>query len=72
MRSVAPASPGYWALDAYRVALAGDPSQLGRPLAMLGVFALVGVAAAMIIGARQRARPATARTLRSVPAAGQG
>src|SRR3984957_18948552 len=27
VRSVAPASPGYWALDAYRSALAGTPSQ---------------------------------------------
>src|ERR1700722_5224544 len=50
MRDVAPASPGYWALDAYRAALAGTPSQLGRPLAMLGVFALIGVAVAAGIG----------------------
>jgi ABC-2 type transport system permease protein len=62
MRAVAPASPGYWALDAYRAALAGDPGQLGRPLAMLGVFALLGVGAATLIGARHRARSAPATT----------
>jgi ABC-2 type transport system permease protein len=60
MRAVAPASPGYWALDAYRSALVGTPAQLGRPLAMLGVFALIGVAVAAGIGARQKARSAPA------------
>ena len=72
MRAVAPASPGYWALDAYRGALAGAPGQLGRPLAMLGVFALIGVAVAALIGARQRARSAPASTPRPVPSAAQG
>jgi hypothetical protein len=72
MRAVAPASPGYWALDAYRSALAGTPSQLGRPLAMLGVFALIGVAVAAGIGARQKARSAPATALRPVPSAGRG
>lgn len=72
MRSVAPASPGYWALDAYRSALAGTPSQLGRPLAMLGVFALIGVAVAGGIGARQNARSAPARAPLPVASAGQG
>jgi ABC-2 type transport system permease protein len=61
MRAVAPASPGYWALAAYRAALTSDPGQLGRPLAMLGVFALIGVAVAAGIGARHRARPAPVR-----------
>ena len=61
MRAVAPASPGYWALSAYRAALTGDPGQLARPLAMLGLFALIGVAIAAAIGARHRARPALAR-----------
>jgi ABC-2 type transport system permease protein len=69
MRSVAPASPGYWALDAYRSALAGDQAQLGRPLAMLGVFALIGVAVAAAIGARQNARSAPMRTLRPAASA---
>jgi ABC-2 type transport system permease protein len=71
MRAVAPASPGYWALDAYRAALAGDPGQLGRPLAMLGVFALIGVGVATVIGARQSARSAPARTPRPAPSAAQ-
>ena len=60
MRAVAPASPGYWALAAYRAALAGHQAQLGRPLAMLGVFALIGIAVAAAIGARQHARAAPA------------
>jgi ABC-2 type transport system permease protein len=51
LRHVAPASPGYWALDAYRCALA----QLGRPLAVLGVFALAGAGIAALISARQHA-----------------
>jgi ABC-2 type transport system permease protein len=55
LRPIAPASPGYWALDAYRCALTGTPAQLGRPLAMLGVFALAGAGTAVLIGARQRA-----------------
>jgi ABC-2 type transport system permease protein len=55
LRHVAPASPGYWALDAYRCALAGTPSQLGRPLAVLGVFALAGAGIAALISARQHA-----------------
>ena len=63
MRAVAPASPGYWALGAYRAALAGDPAQLARPLAMLGVFALIGIAIAAAIGARQHARSAPVRPL---------
>jgi ABC-2 type transport system permease protein len=64
MRAVAPASPGYWALAAYRAALTGDPGQLARPLAMLGVFALIGIGIAAAIGACQHGRSAT-RALRS-------
>jgi ABC-2 type transport system permease protein len=61
LRHVAPASPGYWALDAYRCALAGTPSQLGRPLAVLGVFALAGAGIAALISARQHAPALPAR-----------
>jgi ABC-2 type transport system permease protein len=61
LRHVAPASPGYWALDAYRCALTGTPAQLGRPLAVLGAFALAGAAAAALISARQHARAIPAR-----------
>jgi ABC-2 type transport system permease protein len=50
LRHVAPASPGYWALDAYRSVLIGSPAQLGRPLSMLGLFAGFGVATAALIG----------------------
>ena len=56
LRAIAPASPGYWALAAYHGALTGSASQLGRPLAMLGVFALVGVGVAALIGAGQSGR----------------
>jgi ABC-2 type transport system permease protein len=59
LRAIAPASPGYWALDAYRTALTTDPAQLGRPLAVLGVFALAGVCMAGFISLGQR-RPARA------------
>ena len=55
LRHVAPASPGYWALDAYRSALTAGPAQLGRPLAMLAVFALAGAGIAAAINVRQRA-----------------
>jgi ABC-2 type transport system permease protein len=68
LRLVAPASPGYWALAAYRCALAGTPAQLGRPLAMLGVFALAGAGVAALISAGQhgRLRPgAAARAARA-------
>ena len=61
LRHVAPASPGYWALDAYRCALTGTPAQLGRPLAVLGVFALAGAAIAALISARLRAPSLSAR-----------
>jgi ABC-2 type transport system permease protein len=68
LRHIAPVSPGYWALDAYRCALAGTPGQLGRPLAMLVVFALAGAGIAVLIGTRQRAAAGTRR--RPVVAAG--
>ena len=65
LRVIAPASPGYWALAAYRCALTGTPAQLGRPLAMLGGFAVAGVGVAALIGAGQagRLRPALAARL---------
>jgi ABC-2 type transport system permease protein len=53
LRDIAPASPGYWALGAYRAALTGTPDQLGRPPLVLGVFALGGAGLAGLIGARQ-------------------
>ena len=49
LRGIAPASPGYWALAAYRCALTGTPAQLGRPLVVLGVFALAGAGIAGFI-----------------------
>ena len=49
LRDIAPASPGYWALDAYRCALTATAGQLVRPLAMLGVFALAGAGIAGLI-----------------------
>ncbi len=51
LRAAGPVSPGYWALDAYRAALSGGA--LARPLAMLGAFALAGVAATVAITRRR-------------------
>ncbi len=65
LRAIAPASPGYWALDAYRCALVGTPAQLGRPLIMLGVFALAGAGIAGLISIRQH--PAALTFGRRVP-----
>lgn len=54
LRDVAPASPGYWALAAYRTSLLGSPGSLLRPIAMLGVFGLFGVVVAALIGRSQK------------------
>lgn len=54
LRHIAPASPGYWALDAYRTALTGAPAALARPLAMVVVFGLLGVAVTVLIGLNER------------------
>ena len=54
LRHLAPASPGYWALDAYRNALIASPAQLVRPLMMLGVFAAIGTGISALIGAWPR------------------
>jgi ABC-2 type transport system permease protein len=70
LRHAAPASPGYWALDAYHVALAGSPAQLGRPLAVLGAFALAGAGSAALISARKRARVTPSRPARPYHGAG--
>ncbi|ONH61347.1 hypothetical protein CcI49_07135 [Frankia sp. CcI49] len=51
LRSVAPASPGYWALSAYHAALGGSPQQLVRPLGMLALFGVVGAGIAVTIAA---------------------
>lgn len=49
LRAAAPASPGYWALQAYHHALVGTTAQLAKPLAMLGVFAVVGLGVTWLI-----------------------
>ncbi len=75
LRDIAPASPGYWALDAYRCALTATPAQLGRPLAMLVVFALAGVGIAGIISVCQHppAIPCRGRDRgRAAPGTAQG
>jgi ABC-2 type transport system permease protein len=54
LRHLAPISPGYWAMQAYRAALLASPRALVRPLAMLGVFGMIGVALAAVIGRVQR------------------
>jgi ABC-2 type transport system permease protein len=65
-RSVARASPGYWALQAYHHALTGSAAQLARPMAMLVLFSLIGVGIAWLIATRPRITP----RLRSRPDAG--
>jgi ABC-2 type transport system permease protein len=68
LRAIAPASPGYWALVAYRGALTGRTSQLGQPLVMLGVYAFIGVGLAALIGARQSGRLRLGAPVRAVRA----
>jgi ABC-2 type transport system permease protein len=51
LRAAGPVSPGYWALHAYHAALTGgSPLQ---PLAALGGFAALGVAATVALGRRR-------------------
>ncbi len=38
LHHLAPISPGYWAMQAYRAALIGPASAMARPLLMLGLF----------------------------------
>lgn len=54
LRHLAPVSPGYWAMDAYRAAIVGPISVLGRPLAVLAGFGLLGVVIAAVIGRSER------------------
>jgi ABC-2 type transport system permease protein len=56
LRHVAPVSPGYWGLAAYRAALTGTAGQLDRPLGMLAVFAAIGITVAAVIGVAQSGR----------------
>jgi ABC-2 type transport system permease protein len=43
LRLVAPASPGYWAVHAYRAAITGPTTTLARPLLMMAVFGTIGI-----------------------------
>jgi ABC-2 type transport system permease protein len=43
LRAIAPASPGYWALRAYRAASTGPTSALAQPLWMMAAFGAAGV-----------------------------
>jgi len=52
LRGLSPASPGYWALQAYQHALTGTAAQLVKPAAMLGVFALIGTGVGWLIRER--------------------
>lgn len=54
LRAVAPASPGYWAVHAYRSALDGNHATLGRSLLMMGVFGTIGIAIGFVINRRRR------------------
>lgn len=52
MVRVAPASPGYWALRAYRAALLGSWAQLRTPALALAAFAVFGVLVGVALGRR--------------------
>ena len=43
LRAVAPASPGYWAVHAYRAAITGPTAALTRPLLMIALFGALGI-----------------------------
>ena len=51
LRAIAPASPGYWAVHAYRAAIIGQTGELVRPLSMMALFGLIGVAAGIALDA---------------------
>jgi ABC-2 type transport system permease protein len=51
IRTVGVASPGYWAIRAYHAALAGSGA-VGPPLAVIGVFGMLGVALSWAITRR--------------------
>ena len=53
LAAVAPVSPGYWAIRAYRAALVGTPAQMVHPLAVLAAFGALGAAIAALVGAGQ-------------------
>ena len=53
LRHLAPASPGYWAMASYRAALVGPIGALGRPLAVLAAFGLLGIFIGITIDRRK-------------------
>lgn len=63
LRAIAPASPGYWVLKAYRAALTGTPQQMLHPLVALAAFGALGAAVAALVGATQSGTPRRLRAL---------
>ena len=53
LQDLAPISPGYWAMHAYRAALIGPLSSLTRSLLMLAVFGVAGILTGIFISQRR-------------------
>jgi ABC-2 type transport system permease protein len=49
LQHLAPISPGYWAMHAYRSALIGPASSLARSFSMLAVFGVAGIFIGIVI-----------------------
>ena len=54
LRSIAPASPGYWAIHAYQAAITGQTSGLTRPVLMMALFGAIGILIGLAITHRRQ------------------
>jgi ABC-2 type transport system permease protein len=54
LRPFAPASPGYWAVHAYRAAISGQTSAPTRPLLMMALFGAIGILTGFAITHRRQ------------------
>lgn len=54
LQHLAPFSPGYWAMHAYRAALVGPSSSLARPVSMLAIFSTLGIVVGIAINHRRQ------------------
>jgi len=55
LQHLAPISPGYWAIHAYKAALLDHGGSLARPLAILAAFGAIGVVQGIIIDRHREA-----------------
>jgi ABC-2 type transport system permease protein len=56
LHSLAPISPGYWGVQAYRAALTATPGQLVHPFVALAGFGILGAVATVVLGAGRSQR----------------